>query len=160
MIVARAMSVTVVLQDIMDALEMQIDEQSSYLDLDTGKVETVSDHLLGEAEEPGDEEPDLSEWGEEEWEMAKKIMASDRFVELPTKFDVHEWQIMEDFSNTVKSANVRADLSHALHGAGAFRHFKHNLQRHGIEKDWYAFRTDALRQIAINWCEENKIVWK
>jgi hypothetical protein len=33
---------TVLLKDIVDALEMQFDEYSSYLDLDTGKVETVS----------------------------------------------------------------------------------------------------------------------
>jgi len=53
------MRTTVLLKDIVDALEMQFDESSSFLDLDTGQVETVSHDLLGEAEETGEEEPGL-----------------------------------------------------------------------------------------------------
>ncbi len=49
---------------------------------------------------------------------------------------------------------------HAIHGAGAFRSFKDTLRRHRIESDWFAFRTEALRQIAIDWCEKNQIVWE
>jgi hypothetical protein len=57
------MPVTVRLSDIVDALEMQFDESSSFLDRDTGKVETVAHDLLSEAEESGDdEEPDLPAW--------------------------------------------------------------------------------------------------
>jgi len=56
----EAMAATVRLSDIVDALEMQFDESSSFLDRDTGQVETVSHELLGAAEESGeDEEPDL-----------------------------------------------------------------------------------------------------
>jgi len=39
------MPVTVRLKDIVDALEMQFDDASSFLDLDTGRVETVSHYL-------------------------------------------------------------------------------------------------------------------
>ena len=55
----EAVPVTVRLTEIVDALEMQFDESPSYLDLDTGQVVNVSEDLLREAEEPGDEEPDL-----------------------------------------------------------------------------------------------------
>ena len=44
------MSATVLLKDIIDALEMQFEESSSFLDLDTGRVETVPNDLLGEAD--------------------------------------------------------------------------------------------------------------
>jgi hypothetical protein len=155
------MPATVRLQDIVDALEMQFDESSSFLDLDTGQVETVSRELLSEAEESGDDdEPDLLEWQKEEWETAKRIVSTDRFLALPTQFDVHEWEIMQDFSESLEAGSVREDLLHAIHGAGAFRHFKHNLRRHSIEKAWFAFRTEALREIARSWCEENQIAWK
>ena len=87
---------TVRLSDIVDALEMQFDESSSFLDLDTGQVETVSCDLLREAEETADGEgPDLPEWQQQEWEIAKRIVSTDRFRKLPIKFDVHEWAIME-----------------------------------------------------------------
>jgi hypothetical protein len=154
------MPATARLNDIVEALEIQFDESLSFLDRDTGQVETASKELMSEAEEPGDEDLDLPEWQEQEWELAKQIVASDRFLRLPTKFDIHEWSIMEDFSQSVKSDKIRADLLHAIHGAGAFRNFKYIIRRDGIEKAWFAFRTEALRKIAIDWCEENEIAWE
>ena len=93
-------------------------------------------------------------------EIAKRIVSTDRFQELPTKFDVHEWVFMQNFSQSVESDSVREDLLHAIHGSGAFRNFKDTLRRHGFESAWYAFRTEALRQIAQSWCEENDFVWE
>jgi hypothetical protein len=153
------MPATARLKDIVGALEIQLDENSSFLDRDTGQVETVSIDLLGKAEESNDDEDvDLPEWQNEEWEIAKLIVSSDRFVKLPSKFDVHEWAIMEEFSHSVESGRTRADLLHAIHGAGAFRNFKYVIRRDGIEAAWHAFRAEALKQIALDWCEENHIV--
>src|SRR5881409_2871914 len=67
------MSATVLLRDIVDALEMQLDESSSFLDLDTGRVETVSNDLLGQADESVGEEPDLPAWQKQEWEIANEL---------------------------------------------------------------------------------------
>ena len=155
------MPATVLLKDIVDALEMQFDDSSSFLDLDTGRIETISHDLLREAEESdADEEPDLPGWQKEEWEIAKRVVSTDRFRKLPTKFDVHEWAIMQDFSYSVADGGIRADLLNAIHGAGAFRHFKSIIRLRGIESDWFAFRAEALRQIALDWCEKNQIGWE
>ncbi len=104
------MSATVNLSEIVDALQMQFDESSSFLDLDTGEVETVSHDLLHAAEVGGDEEPDLPAWQRGEWEAAIRIVSTDRFRKLPTKFDAHEWAIMEEFALAVESERVREDL--------------------------------------------------
>ena len=149
---------TIRLKDIVDALEMQFDESSAFLDLDTGKVETVTHALLSEAEDSGDDGPDLPRRQKDEWEVARRIVSTDRFQELPTKFEVNEWAIMQDFSRSVDSDGIREDLLNAIHGSGAFRNFKDTLRRHGIESSWFAFRTEALKQIALSWCEENQIV--
>jgi hypothetical protein len=155
------MSATVLLKDIVDALEMVSDELPSFLDLDTGAVETVHRELLGLAEECGDdEEPDLPAWQEEEWEVVKRIVFSDRFRKLPTNFEVHEWAIMRDFADSVGSERISEELSKALHGKGAFRYFKDTLRRHRMESAWFAFRTEALAQIARDWCEENHVEWR
>ena len=155
------MSATVRLKDIVEALEMPIDEDRSFLDLDTGEVYTVSRTLLGEAEEcADDEEPDLPDWQWEEWEICRKIAFTGRCVKLPTKYDVHEWEIMREFADAVESARIREDLQFAIHGAGAFRNFKHILERHRIAPAWFQFRDQALREIAIEWCEGKQIAWK
>ncbi len=155
------MSATARLTEIIDALEMQSDDNAiSFFDRETGKVETVSKDLLGHAEDFGiDEMPDIPEWQENEWETVKRIASSASRVRLPDKFDIHDWQIMSDFSNEVESKEIRAELLDAIHGAGAFRNFKVTLRRRRIEDEWYKFRAEALRQIAIDWCEEHNIAW-
>jgi Uncharacterised protein family (UPF0158) len=81
-------------------------------------------------------------------------------VRLPTKFDVHEWEIMREFSDSVDSDRIREDLLNAIHGAGAFRYFKDTLRRRRMEPAWFAFRTEALAEIARDWCEENHVEWR
>jgi hypothetical protein len=83
------MPATVLLKAIVEALEMEFDESSSFLDLDTGRVETVSDALLRGAEQPGDEEPDLPGWQKHEW-VAKRIVSTDRLrINRPVDFLSH-----------------------------------------------------------------------
>jgi hypothetical protein len=155
------MAATVKISEIVDALSMMFDEMPQFLDLDTGEVWPIHAELLSEVEEYEDDEmPDLPEWQKEEWEVAKRITFTDRFERLPSKFDVHEWEIMEEFASSVESARIREELLNAIHGRGAFRMFKDSVHRHGIEKVWYQFRDDALRQIAIDWCEEHQIPWQ
>jgi Uncharacterised protein family (UPF0158) len=153
------MLATVRLKDIVDGLEMQFEDSSSFLNLDTGQVETVSHDLLSEAEEAGEERADLPDWQKGAWEVARRIVSTQRFLKLPTKFDIHEWSIMEEFSHSADSRPIQVDLLNALHGRGAFQHFKDTVRRHGIEQDWFNFRDEALREIAIEWCEEHNIQW-
>jgi hypothetical protein len=49
---------------------------------------------------------------------------------LPNSYAIHEWEIMRRFCLSVDDANASEDLEHAIHGSGAFRHFKHCLHRH------------------------------
>ena len=155
------MPATVRLKDIVEALDMLSDDYRSFVNLDTGQVETVSLELLSEAEEPrdDDEDLDLPEWQKGEWEAAKRIVSSDRCERLPTKSDVNEWAIMEEFSDS-RTGRTREELLDAIHGAGAFRFFRSTLRRLAIEPAWHAFREEALRKIAIEWCEENDVDWE
>jgi hypothetical protein len=123
-------------------------------------VETVSHDFLRMAEEPDDDERDLYDWEQNALEVAKRIVFTDRFRKLPDKFDVHEWAILEEFALSVESAGIREELLDAIHGTGAFRNFKNVIRRRRIESEWYAFRTEALRRIAVDWCQENQIEWR
>ncbi|MDQ2898610.1 MAG: UPF0158 family protein, partial [Acidobacteriota bacterium] len=95
-----------------------------------------------------------------EWEIARQIAFNRRFEKLPTKFDVHEWAIMQDFSHSVESVGIRDELLSEIHRAGAFRNFKNALRGHRIEAAWFAFRAEALRQIALDWCEAKRVAAK
>ena len=66
---------------------------------------------------------------------------------------------MEDFCGSIRNDRVSNALYSAIKGRGAFRRFKDAIIRFGVEDDWYRFREEALRKIAIEWCEDNEIMF-
>ena len=156
------MPATVLLNDIVEALQMQTEDSFAFLDADSGTVEHVSKDLMSAAEDGEDEDmaDDLPDWQKPEWEIVLRIVSADRFLRLPTSFEIHEWSIMQDFANSVQSRRIGDELDDALHGSGAFRNFRATLRRHGIESDWDRFLGDELRQIAIDWCEKHETPWR
>ena len=144
------------LKDIIEGLEFQSDEGASRLNTTTGEVVYVTDEELraAEAEEPLD---DFPAWEHEAIRIAGEILETDYYLPLPTKFDIHEYRIMERFCRSVDHDDMRDDLCNAIRGRGAFRYFKDKIHEYGIADDWYRYRDEALREIAIEWCEENDI---
>ena len=55
---------------------------------------------------------------------------------------------MERFSESVDNDDWSSQLLTAISGRGEFRYFKDTIHRLGIQKDWYAFRDEAFREIA------------
>ena len=154
------MPATANLKEIAETIGFDFDEYSNYFDTETGEVVSVSNELLRAAEDEEEEDVDMPSWQDGEWETAQGIVSTDRYLPLPTSFDVHEWQMMQDFASSVESPRTRSELNQALHGAGAFRHFKATIRRLGIEQEWFAWRDAALRRIASDWCTENGISWE
>ncbi|RMD66578.1 hypothetical protein D6833_01315 [Candidatus Parcubacteria bacterium] len=70
---------------------------------------------------------------------------------------MHEWEIMDRFARTLEDPQDREALVHALRGKGAFRRFRNAIRRLGVEEAWYDYLDQALRQIAVEWCEEEGI---
>jgi len=67
---------------------------------------------------------------------------------------------MREFAESVEPQQFSDDLQRAIHGSGAFRYFKDTLRRYRRERDWFDFKAEALRDIAIDWCEEHGIEYR
>jgi hypothetical protein len=150
------MATRVTLSDIIDGLESQSDRLNSYLNKETGEIVTLSedDFILAESDDPLD---DLSEWEQESIETIREIEDTDKYVALPTQFDIDEYDIMERFCRSIEDDEIRDQMYQAIEGRGAFRYFKDSIHRLKIAEDWYKFRDEAFREIAVEWCEENGI---
>lgn len=95
--------------------------------------------------------------------MVRKVramLASSRCLQLPDRFRIHEWSIMNEFAEAQHSNQVRQELLEAIHGAGAFRMFRSTIRRLGIEKSWYRFREEALAEIARDWLEAHELPYR
>lgn len=78
-------------------------------------------------------------------------------IMLPTKYDINEYKMMEDFIKTVKDLKIQNQLYISINGHGAFRRFKDTCIYYSIINNWYKFRNEQYKKLAINWCKENNI---
>ncbi|RWX48416.1 hypothetical protein VT98_11541 [Candidatus Electrothrix communis] len=145
---------------IADALQMQIDESSAYLNTADGEVYIVSNEELSAAEEGEPPIEDFPEWQQEAVKIAQQIINDDHYIALPTKYDIHEYAIMEEFCDSVADQKVSDALQIAIQGKGAFRRFKDACHRFEISDQWYSYQTEALKEIAVSWCQENDLEYE
>ena len=52
---------------------------------------------------------------------------------------------------------LKENMCRLIKGRGAFRRFKDNIFEYGIEQNWFQYRREAFKEIAIDWCGENNI---
>ena len=126
------MAVQVKLKDIIEGLEFLTDEGTSYLNTTTGEVVSVTTEELRAAEEDASLE-DFPAWQHDAIRMAKDILETDHYLQLPDRFEIHEYQIMERFCLSVDDEDMRDDLCDAIRGRGAFRRFKDRMQLYGMK---------------------------
>ena len=79
---------------------------------------------------------------------------------LPTQYEINEYQMMEDFIETIDNTEIKNNLQRLIHGKGAFRRFKDYCVEMGIIQDWYDFRDKKYKEIAIDWCKQNELEYK
>ena len=146
------------LKQIADEIGIQTDEHTAYFDREAGEVLMVSSEEMGAAEEDRSLD-NYPEWQHELIEIARKILndEGDRFLTLPSKWDFHEYKVMERFCYSLDDKERSDDLLDAIRGRGAFRMFKDRIHQLGIQDDWYRFRDEALKELATDWAEENSI---
>jgi hypothetical protein len=154
------MGLTVKLNEIIEAIELQPDESTSYLNCKTGEILTITEEDFNAAENE-DLLEEYPEWQHDSIKQARLFLENEEdFISLPTKYDIHEYQIIERFSLNIKDKEISNSIYSAIKGKGAFGRFRNSIHRFGIEDEWYKYRDEAIRQIAIDWCNENHIKYE
>lgn len=127
------------LSEVIDALNFTNDEIEYYYNPDTEEIFMSN---IGDFEDLNEDELDEL--------FEKSIM-------LPTRYDINEYEMMKDFTETIEDTRLQNQLYISLNGSGAFRRFKDTCINFDIINDWYKFRDERYKEIAINWCKENNI---
>ncbi|AZV61099.1 UPF0158 family protein [Peribacillus frigoritolerans] len=145
------------IQAIIEELEMQFDESRTFLNVKTGEIISVTLDDLRAAEDE-EEFGHLPEWEQEDRKVARDAFENfENYKELPTKYEVNEYEIIEDFCFTVSDERKQDTLLSSIKGKGAFRRFKDKIIDFEMEDQWYSYRDERYKQIAIKWCLDNNI---
>lgn len=153
----------VLLSDIVSEMECGIDEWSSYVNVKTGQIvgfpADVFEFIESEQCEEAEDDTYFGDASSEMIEEARQVFNEDYHIELPSQFDIHEWSIMRDFCYTVENDEQQHRLLNAIHGSGAFRFFKATIDQYDLRDEWFAYRTQSLERIAIEWLNHHAIPW-
>jgi len=151
------MPISIRLNDVVEALDNATEEHSHYLNKRTGEIVLLTSEELKAAE---DDEliSKYPDWQRESNLKAREVLSdSEHFSQVPDQFDIHEYQIMENFCRAFEDRQVGDELLRLMKGSGAFRRFKNAINEMDVDKAWYQFKQRALEKIAIEWLEENEI---
>ena len=132
------------LNQVIDAIETANEAFTYFYNAETGETVYLQDELITEERD-------------EELEELIENSPRGRFLRFPTKYDIHEYSIMESFIESLPPGAARQELTHAIRGKGAFRRFKNGIYYLRIEQQWYDYHAAAYRKIAIRWCRDEEI---
>ena len=143
-------------------IEMAIDSSqdymfATYVHKRTGEIVAISDEDGTAVEGEEDElDEDCPEWQKETRKEARKVLRNrEDYVDLPTKYDFDDYSVMQRLCRSIGNQSISDQLCDAIRGSGAFRRFKSQLSRFGLVDEWGAFHSQALKDFARRWCEEN-----
>lgn len=127
-------SICVKISNIINEMRRQSRGKTSYLHKKTGEIITISD---------------------KNEEINSEILTSHDYILLPN-INYKRYDIMQEFCLTIDDKKVREIMLHGIDGKGAFKSFKMNIEKFKITECWEKYENEAIKQIAIDWCEKYK----
>ena len=109
---------TIPLKQVIQAIEEANEVFTSFWDKKTGKTVYLADPLM----------TDMT--AEDEALVAEMENTPERFLRFPTKYEIHQYRIMEDFIDRLPPGKAQEELAYAIRGKGAFRRFKQSVRYH------------------------------
>jgi hypothetical protein len=141
------------LRAVVDEMDILSDSMTSYINTKTGELFTVGEEEMNIVEQGTEDDKFIPEWQKDILPKVREVLESEDFIALPDKFEIHEYSIMERFCLSISDDTTQDELLHAIRGSGAFRRFRDEIYRMDIEDDWYRFRGQALKRIAVDFLE-------
>ena len=145
------MSVIVSLAEVVSEMVEISDRHTAFLNRRTGEVVSLTEQqrdVLDNGDAASEREREL-----------KGLVEAGDLLELPTKFENHEYSIVERFCQSVGDPDRKDELLQAIRGRRAFREFHNLVRRLDLEPAWSGFRERAFREIAVHWLQEHGIAY-
>lgn len=146
------------IEDVVEQLEFASESNKSFFNKKTDEIHLIPEEVERYAEQNIEDDDLIPEWEKEIIPIVKDIKKKpDDYIQFPAQFYVNEYSIMVRFCLNIDDEELRDEMYSSIKGSGAFQRFKNNIHNHGIANDWYKYKDEALKEIAIEWCEENNI---
>ncbi len=149
------MSLPVKMKEVLESLIYTEDDCTTYINKVTGELATISDEESNHAHEELDET--APEWIIAGRPRVKQILESEEFLEMPSKFDLHEDNMMTSFCETVEKEDVKNYLLKTLKGNHAVDNFNQSIEKFDLGKKWITHRDNSMKEIAVKFLNDHSI---
>lgn len=99
---------------------------------------------------------------EEYEELTNKIEEDEeeRYYYLPSSYEFLDGELIEEYIEKIENKNIQKELEDAFCGKGKYKRFKEILRKYKIEDNYYNFRSEYFKDMAIEWCKKNNIEYE
>ena len=104
----NSMATVISLREVIEAMEMQGENCLSFLHPDTGEIVTTTEEERRLAEEPDESLEQLPEWQRQMVRRVRAVLTGKRWLQLPNRFEIHEWSTMNEFAQAQHSERGKA----------------------------------------------------
>ncbi|WP_336770858.1 UPF0158 family protein [Paenibacillus sp. MMO-58] len=146
------------LDELVGEIEIDLDDTFTFIDVTTGEVITLTRDEIRVAEDEWPLEK-FPEWQRENIQRAICILEDEqgKYVDFTLKNDFNEYELIEEFIRNLEDKEINKALNTAIIGKGAFRRFKDKIIEFGIDKQWYTYKENKIKELVIEWCIEHDI---
>lgn len=147
------------LNDVIEAIEYENDVLNHYYNKKTGVIiyQDNSEESSYNAEDINNLEI-FEEW---ERELIKDLYDLKKnpqdYIRLPENGEEHELKMMISFCSSFSDISIDKELNNNNSLAGDIHSIKKIIQDKGLINDWYDYREAVEKDIAAEWCRDNKI---
>jgi hypothetical protein len=145
----------IAVEDLVDALAAQPRGACTYIKPETAEILTLTDDDLVFIEETDGQRESAGAAVRARQERLLEIVESEDWLQLPDRFEIHDWAIMESFVATLEAPDLQEHLLEVLHGPGALRIFPQVMEHLGLFDAWNRHHRKAMTSIAREWLEEH-----
>ncbi|MEG0295762.1 MAG: UPF0158 family protein [Clostridium sp.] len=148
----------ITLHDIVEVLEMDTDDITSYYHKPSESMVVIMKEDI-ELAQSNDDTSNLEEWKKESVDMAKDFLNNKQdYLSFPSEEDYNEQNIILEFINHIAAdKEVYEKLSKAMEEEHTIRRFKDELFKVNLIDEWYDFREEKFLEVAEKWVNKNNI---
>jgi Uncharacterised protein family (UPF0158) len=143
------------LSELMDVFEVPA-EWCFFVSKIDGRIVQAGSEEMEAAYEPEEDDEALEDWQRDMVKQLREVHESDDWIDASELRDeLHEYGLLTEFARSQKDERTRERLLDALDGKGAFRRAKNILEATGLREQWFAYRGEAAKSLALEWLEAN-----
>jgi hypothetical protein len=131
---------TIELDEVLRALELNNPYLSFYLDTETGKISVVSSLSDDSSNNPAAD--------------------TEKSIKLPAAKDLDMMKMMKEFLPFMKNPQQRAAIAASLDAGHSLKELEEELADMDMRQNWYTFQNMKYRDCAMDWCRTHHIEYK